>query len=57
MIPLTELEALATTHSLQELALWGNVGLTGTISDELGKRVDRAVLRFFYDRSGGSGLD
>ena len=54
MIPLTELEALATTHNLQDLALWGNGGLTGTISDELGKRVDRAALRFLYEINGGS---
>ena len=50
MIPLTELEAL---RSLQELALWGNGGLTGNISDELGKRVDRAGLRTLYDYNNG----
>ncbi len=54
MIPLTELEALATTHNLQDLALWGNGGLTGSISSELGKRVDRAALRFLYEINGGS---
>ena len=54
MIPLTELEALATTHSLQELALWGNDGLTGSIPSELGKRVDRGALRFLYEINGGS---
>ena len=49
--PATELEALA---NLKELGLWGNEGLTwDTISDELGKRVDRAVLRVLYGDSGG----
>ena len=57
-IPLTELEALTdATRSriFLELALWDNDGLTGTesISDELGKRVDRAVLSTLYLVNGG----
>ena len=49
--PATELETLA---NLKELGLWGNEGLTwDTISNELGKRVDRAVLRVLYGDSGG----
>ena len=58
-IPLTELEALADANRspiFLELALWGNDGLTGTelISDELGKRVDRAVLSRLYSENNGS---
>ena len=43
------------TPRLRELALWGNEGLTGIdgVSDELGKRIDRAVLRALYNESGG----
>ena len=44
-IPVTDLEKLT---QLKELGLWGNEGLTGTTSDELGKRVDRAALRSLY---------
>ncbi len=52
-IPVAELETLG---SLEELALWGNAGLGGTITDELGKRVDRAVLRRVKDVNGDSSL-
>ena len=49
--PATELGTLA---NLQELGLWGNEGLTwDTISNELGKRVDRAVLWTLYNVNGG----
>ena len=58
MVPLVQLEALVAPEDpvLQELALWGNDQLTGmeNISDELGKRVDRAALRALYESSGGS---
>ena len=57
MIPLTKLESsfAARNSVLQELALWGNDQLTGTedISDELGRRIDRAVLRTLYKDNGG----
>ena len=57
VIPLRELEALIepTDSVFQELALWGNDQLTGMedVSDELGKRVDRAALRMFYEGNGG----
>ena len=50
-VPTTELGALA---NLEELGLWGNEGLTwGTISNGLGKRVDRGVLRTLYVVNGG----
>ena len=52
-IPLAQLGGL---ESLKELALWGNSGLTGTIPDELGKRVDRAVLRKIKEVNGVSVL-
>ena len=52
-IPLAQLVEL---ESLEELALWGNNGLTGTIPDELGKRVDRAVLRKIKEVNGVSVL-
>ena len=48
--------ALETLLNLEELALWGNVGLSGAISDELGKRVDRAALRTLNEVNGGSSL-
>ena len=49
--PATELQTLA---NLEELGLWGNDQLTwDTISDELGKRVDRAVLWTLYNVNGG----
>ena len=46
---------IQSTPRLQELALWGNEGLTriDEVSDELGKRIDRAVLRALYYESGG----
>ena len=46
---------IQSTPRLQELALWGNEGLTGVndVSPELGKRIDRAVLRALYDENGG----
>ena len=47
-------EKLETLSSLKELSLWGNTGLRGTINDELGKRVDRAVLRKLRDVNGSS---
>ena len=47
-------EKLETLNYLEELAFWGNTGLRGTITDELGKRVDRAVLRKVKDVNGGS---
>ncbi len=47
-------EKLETLSSLKELALWGNTGLRGTITDELGKKVDRAVLRRVKDVNGDS---
>ena len=51
----SELEALAALN-LRELRLWGNEGFTGTVvSNELGKRVDRAVLRVLYNDNGGLG--
>ena len=50
-VPVAQLGAL---ESLEELALWGNKGLTGTIPDELGKRVDRAALRAIKEVNGGS---
>ena len=57
MIPLAQFEALVAPADsvLQELALWGNDQLTGMegASDELGKRVDRAVLRTLYESNGG----
>ena len=53
-IPLAQLGGL---ESLEELALWGNEGLTGTIPDELGKRVDRAVLRKIKEVNGVSVLE
>ena len=47
----TDLENLPV---LEEFGLWGNDDLTwDTISDELGKRVDRAVLWVLHDRSDG----
>ena len=50
-IPDTELGRLP---QLQELALWGNEELMwNTISNELGKKVDRAALRSLYDVNGG----
>ncbi len=45
---------LATSATLQELGLWANEGFTATISNELGKRVDRAVLRKLYNVNNGS---
>ena len=49
--PATE---LGTLTDLEELGLWGNEELTwDTISNELGKRADRAVLRVLYDVNGG----
>ena len=45
---------LATSAALQELGLWANEGFTATISNELGKRVDRAVLRRLYEVNNGS---
>ena len=54
-VPVTQLEDLASASAnLLELALWGNEGLTWDIPDELGKRVDRAALRTFYQDNGGS---
>ncbi len=50
------LEQLGGLESLEELALWGNEGLGGTIPDELGKRVDRAVLRKIKEINGVSVL-
>ncbi len=50
------LEQLGGLESLEELALWGNEGLLGTIPDELGKRVDRAVLRKIKEINGVSVL-
>ena len=50
-VPATELGTLA---NLQELGFWGNEGLTWEIiSNELGQKVDRAVLRLLYDLNGG----
>ena len=50
-VPATELGNLA---NLQELGFWGNEGLTwDAISNELGQKVDRAVLRTLYDVNGG----
>ena len=47
----TDLENLPV---LEEFGLWGNDDLMwDTISDELGKRVDRAVLWVLHDRSDG----
>ena len=54
VVPTAKLEALT---NLKELALWGNDGLSGTISDELGKRVDRAVLRTLNEINGASSLE
>ena len=53
-IPVTELGSLS---SLEELALWGNSGLAGVIPNELGKKVDRAVLRTLNEVNGGSGFE
>ena len=57
MIPPAQFEVLVLSADpvLQELALWGNDQLRGTenISDELGKRVDRAALRELYESNGG----
>ena len=48
----TQLESLTTL--LEELGLWGNEELTwDTISNELGKRADRAVLSTLYNLNGG----
>ena len=48
--PATE---LGTLTDLEELGLWGNEELTwDTISNELGKRVDRAALRTLYNVNG-----
>ena len=45
---------LGDLTELQEFGLWGNDDLMwDTISDELGKRVDRAVLSVLHDRSDG----
>ena len=56
-IPLRQLEALVepADSALQELALWGNDQLRGmeNISDELGKRIDRAALGALYEGNGG----
>ena len=57
-VPLAQLQALVNEAdpALEELALWGNGGLSGlNIPDELGKRVDRAALRALYEESGGPG--
>lgn len=59
--PVTGLEKLAEaavsrTKGFKELALWGNTGLeptTDQMSDDLAKRVDRAVLRLLYEETGG----
>ena len=51
-----ELENLVPSQNpvLEEFALWGNDDLMWNgISDELGKRVDRAALRVLHDRSDG----
>ncbi len=53
-VPVAALESLA---HLEELALWGNDGLSGTISDELGKKIDRAALRTLNDVNGASVLE
>ena len=62
-IPVAGLEALTVddsdppepTNTFRELALWGNEGLEllTAMSDELVKRVDRAVLRVLYEETGG----
>ena len=63
-IPLAGLEALTVddsdppepTTTFRELALWGNPGLGPTaqqMSDDLVKRVDRAVLRALYEGTNG----
>ena len=44
---------IQSTPRLQELALWGNEVEVDGVSDELGKRIDRAVLRALYYESGG----
>ena len=44
---------LGELTDLKEIALWGNE-FTGTIPEELlGVKVDRAVLRLFYQSTGG----
>ena len=46
-------EELAQLPQLRELALWGNQ-LTGTIPPEVAPAQDRAVLRVFYNATGGA---
>ena len=48
-----KMETLSTTDgSLEEFGLWGNDDLTGAargVTDDLGKRIDRAALRAVYE--------
>ena len=48
----TDLESIPASRILHEVSLWGN-DLTFTESSELGKRIDRAVLRVLYNATGG----
>ena len=49
----TDLESIPASRILHEVSLWGNE-LTFTENSELGKRIDRAALRVFYDATGGN---
>ena len=57
-VPFAQLQAAvdAGNSVLEELSPWGN-GLLGleNVSDNLGRRIDRAALRALYEGSGGPG--